>query len=144
MPNRHLAPYSKQKLSGIEVTALSRFRSFLAIDGSVTHVKECPALRAGHELPRKERASNGYRRHSASSFPTKEGQGTMTSLIVRLATWLQTPPDDKTEGQGLVEYAMLLMLVALVCVGAVTALGTTMKTVFWDAILNQLIPAMGG
>jgi pilus assembly protein Flp/PilA len=32
------------------------------------------------------------------------------------------------EGQDLVEYAMLLGLIALVCVGAVTLLGTSVQT----------------
>ena len=34
------------------------------------------------------------------------------------------------EGQGLVEYALLLSLIAIVCVLAVTNLGTKAKTVF--------------
>jgi Flp pilus assembly pilin Flp len=52
--------------------------------------------------------------------------------------------DHEIEGQGLVEYAMVLMLVALVCVGSVTAVGTTMRTVLWDVIQSVLIPGLGG
>jgi pilus assembly protein Flp/PilA len=41
------------------------------------------------------------------------------------------------EGQDLVEYAMLLGLIALVCVGAVTLLGTNIETV-----LNNIAGAL--
>ena len=43
----------------------------------------------------------------------------------RLRTFLY---DD--EGQGLVEYALLLSLIAVVCITAITTLGTKVKTVF--------------
>ncbi len=33
-------------------------------------------------------------------------------------------------GQGLTEYLILLVLVAVVCIGSVTTMGTTMKTKF--------------
>lgn len=36
----------------------------------------------------------------------------------------------KEEGAGLAEYALLLFLIAVVCVGALTALGTTISGVF--------------
>jgi Flp pilus assembly pilin Flp len=38
------------------------------------------------------------------------------------------------EGQDLVEYALLVGLVALVAAGAVTEVGTTINGVFWDVI----------
>jgi Flp pilus assembly pilin Flp len=50
----------------------------------------------------------------------------------------------EAEGQGLVEYAMLLLFVAIACVVSVSALGDTMIEHFWDVIQNVLIPAMGG
>lgn len=37
-------------------------------------------------------------------------------------------------GQDLLEYALLAALIAIAAVGAVTEVGTTIKTVFWDAI----------
>ena len=40
-------------------------------------------------------------------------------------------PDD---GQDLLEYALLVALIVLVSVGAVTSVGSTITTVFWDAI----------
>ena len=41
---------------------------------------------------------------------------------------------DEESGQDLLEYALLVSLVALVAVGAVTQVGTTINTVFWTYI----------
>ena len=38
------------------------------------------------------------------------------------------------EGQDLLEYALLCSLIALVAFGAVTAVGNTILTVFWNVI----------
>lgn len=38
------------------------------------------------------------------------------------------------QGQDLLEYAMLCALIALVAMGAVSALGNKINTVFWQAI----------
>ena len=38
------------------------------------------------------------------------------------------------DAQDLLEYAMLCALIALVAIGAVTQLGNTLNTVFWEAI----------
>jgi Flp pilus assembly pilin Flp len=51
--------------------------------------------------------------------------------------------EQEAEGQGLVEYAMILMLVALACVASLLALSDAIKTEFWDVITNVLIPALG-
>jgi Flp pilus assembly pilin Flp len=40
----------------------------------------------------------------------------------------------RDSGQDLLEYALLVALVVLVTAGAVTTVGTTLKTVFWDVI----------
>jgi Flp pilus assembly pilin Flp len=37
-------------------------------------------------------------------------------------------------GQDLLEYAMLVSLIAIVAFGAVTSVGQTINTVFWSAI----------
>ena len=55
-------------------------------------------------------------------------------LITRLQSFVR---DD--EGQDLVEYAMLVALIALFCVVAVTAAGGRIAAIF-DAIVTQ-IPA---
>ena len=40
----------------------------------------------------------------------------------------------REDGQDLLEYALLVSLIALVAMGAVTTVGSTIKTVFWDVI----------
>lgn len=41
------------------------------------------------------------------------------------------------EGQDLLEYGLLAALIALVALGAVTAVGQTINNVFWTAIANN-------
>lgn len=38
------------------------------------------------------------------------------------------------QGQDLVEYALLVGLIAIVSIGAITQVGTTIKDVFWSVI----------
>jgi pilus assembly protein Flp/PilA len=45
-----------------------------------------------------------------------------------------------TDGQDMLEYALLVALIALVAVGAVTAAGTSVKTIF-QSIADQLTAA---
>lgn len=40
----------------------------------------------------------------------------------------------KESGQDLLEYALLVALIVIVVMSAVTPVGTTIKTVFWDVI----------
>jgi Flp pilus assembly pilin Flp len=40
----------------------------------------------------------------------------------------------REDGQDLLEYGLLVALIAMVALGAVTALGNTITNVFWDAI----------
>ncbi len=42
-----------------------------------------------------------------------------------MTTWLKLE-----DGQGLVEYALLLLLIAVVCAGALTLLGTQVNTTY--------------
>ena len=42
------------------------------------------------------------------------------------------------EAQDLIEYALLVGLVALVAVSAVTQVGTTIKDVFWNVIAASI------
>jgi Flp pilus assembly pilin Flp len=41
---------------------------------------------------------------------------------------------EDESGQDLLEYALLVALIALVAFGAVTSVGTTINTVFWTYI----------
>jgi Flp pilus assembly pilin Flp len=54
----------------------------------------------------------------------------MTAFIVRLTRTLR----HRDEGQDLLEYALLVALIALGAAGAVTTVGQTVSTVFWDVI----------
>ena len=40
----------------------------------------------------------------------------------------------KDDGQDLLEYGLLMALIAIVAMGAISALGTTILNVFWSAI----------
>jgi pilus assembly protein Flp/PilA len=46
----------------------------------------------------------------------------------------------RDEGQDLLEYALLVALIAIVAVGAVTAAGTTVSTIF-NNIATAIAPA---
>ena len=41
------------------------------------------------------------------------------------------------EGQDLLEYGLLMALIAIIAIGAVAALGNTVSTVFWTSIANN-------
>jgi pilus assembly protein Flp/PilA len=41
------------------------------------------------------------------------------------------------DGQDLLEYGLLAALIAIVALGAVTAVGTTVSTVFWQVIASN-------
>jgi Flp pilus assembly pilin Flp len=41
---------------------------------------------------------------------------------------------ERCEGQDLLEYALLVALIAVVAVGAVTTVGVTINTAFWQVI----------
>jgi pilus assembly protein Flp/PilA len=46
---------------------------------------------------------------------------------------------DNEEGQGLVEYALILVLVSIVAIGALTAIGANVTNVL-QAVANHLNP----
>jgi pilus assembly protein Flp/PilA len=54
-------------------------------------------------------------------------------MLQFVKTWLET----REEGQGLVEYGMIIALVAVVAIGAVTALGTGV-----DGALTGIVGAL--
>jgi pilus assembly protein Flp/PilA len=47
---------------------------------------------------------------------------------------------QKEEGQGLVEYALILVLISIVCIVALGAIGTNANSVY-ESIRDALIPA---
>jgi Flp pilus assembly pilin Flp len=56
----------------------------------------------------------------------------MATLLTALAHLMR---DDKA--QDLLEYSLLVVLIAVVVASSVTTLGTTIRTVFWDVIAAQ-------
>ncbi len=52
---------------------------------------------------------------------------------VQLQAWIQSRIEDE-RGASLVEYALLLALLAMVCIAAVTALGETTSASFSEAV----------
>ena len=54
-----------------------------------------------------------------------------TDTLMRLAN-RKFPTSE--EGQDLLEYGLLVALIALVALGAVTAVGNTIYSVFWKSI----------
>jgi Flp pilus assembly pilin Flp len=53
----------------------------------------------------------------------------MTNLLTRIRQFLHS--DD---GQDLLEYGLLTVLIAVFAVGAVTTVGTTVNTTLWQVI----------
>ena len=47
---------------------------------------------------------------------------------------------SREEGQGLVEYALILVLIAIVVIGALTILGGDVKNIFTKISTNMVIP----
>jgi Flp pilus assembly pilin Flp len=54
-------------------------------------------------------------------------------MYQRIGDWRRRFGSSET-GQDLLEYALVVVLIAIVAMGAVTTVGSTLKTVFWDAI----------
>jgi Flp pilus assembly pilin Flp len=56
---------------------------------------------------------------------------TTTALLKRLLDMRLRRTDD---GQDLLEYGLLMALIAVFAIGAVSALGNTINTIFWQSI----------
>jgi pilus assembly protein Flp/PilA len=54
----------------------------------------------------------------------------MITAYELFATWVRARSGDPDRGSSLVEYALLVALIAVVCVMAVQALGDTSKSTF--------------
>jgi len=56
----------------------------------------------------------------------------MLYLYLYIKNWL-----DREEGQDLIEYALIAVLISIVSIVALTALGTTISVV-WEQVTNAL------
>ena len=56
---------------------------------------------------------------------------TTTALLKRLLDLRLRGTDD---GQDLLEYGLLMALIAVFAIGAVSAVGNTINTIFWQSI----------
>jgi pilus assembly protein Flp/PilA len=70
----------------------------------------------------------GAGQHCLKKHPKSEANTKMKNLLLRL--WREE------EGQDLVEYALLLVLIALVAIAAVTTVGQAVSNVFSNAAQN--------
>jgi Flp pilus assembly pilin Flp len=74
---------------------------------------------------------HGHGRRPLSATPDQEGEvgDVLTSLSIRTYLALVSLR-DREDGQALVEYALLVSLIALASIGIIKTLGTDIKTVF--------------
>ncbi|CAA9503246.1 MAG: Uncharacterized protein Caur_1302 [uncultured Solirubrobacteraceae bacterium] len=56
----------------------------------------------------------------------------MLNNLIAYLTVAFTDIKEREEGQGLVEYALILVLVSIISIGALTLLGTTISDVFGE------------
>ena len=59
-------------------------------------------------------------------------------MLARFRTAVMRRLRRDESGQDLIEYALLVGLVALVAVSAVSQVGTTIRDVFWDVIAASI------
>ena len=62
----------------------------------------------------------------------------MLSLVTFVQSWVANLETEE-EGQGLVEYALIIVLIAIVCIVALTALGGRVAEVF-----GEITDGLGG
>jgi pilus assembly protein Flp/PilA len=51
---------------------------------------------------------------------------------------IRTLARSRDEGQDLIEYGLLAGLIAVIAVAAMTAVGTTINTLFWQTFANAI------
>ena len=58
-------------------------------------------------------------------------------IAVALLRTIDTRLRREEDGQDLLEYGVLMALIAILAIGAITQLGSTINQVFWTAIANN-------
>lgn len=64
----------------------------------------------------------------------------MTEWILTILTKVRAYSSREESGQGLVEYAMIILFVAIACIAAVGALGDATLELLWNRIVDELLP----
>ena len=83
-----------------------------------------------HERERASGCQAGSR--EARCARTWEGQ----AVRDRITQWANVARQAQEQGQGLIEYALLLVFIAVVAVASVTALGTTVVSLFSRSVYS--------
>ena len=94
------------------------------------------ALRTERALTRLRGSVLALRTHAESRVGSTRWEVTVKNLITRMRTLMR---DDS--GQDLLEYALLVALIALVAVAAITLTGTNVKTIFEQIAAKLVTPA---
>ena len=82
-----------------------------------------------------DRTKSGSRRPALSFVATDRTPESTTNMMRNaVVLLLKRSTLNEESGQDLIEYALLVALVVLVAIGAVTAVGSTINTVFWSYI----------
>lgn len=68
----------------------------------------------------------------------------LMQILTRGFVLLRTADRDSTEGQSLVEYSLVILLVAISAILVVTGLGAVIRDTLYGEIQDVLIPALGG
>ncbi len=66
----------------------------------------------------------------------------VTQFLIGRFVHPRTADQDSLEGQGLVEYALILLLVAIASVASVAALGDATVGELWSPIQNELVSVL--
>jgi len=67
----------------------------------------------------------------------------MLTAFEHLSTWLRWRPHGHDRGASMVEYSLLLVLLALICIAAVSVLGHTAESTF-SSTGSAIVAAHGG
>jgi Flp pilus assembly pilin Flp len=58
----------------------------------------------------------------------------MKTLAMKAWRWLSHSATSDSDGQALVEYSLIILLVVIACVAVVTTMGETVRDVLWGQV----------
>ena len=74
----------------------------------------------------------------------KRARSMVTRFLIGRLVHPRAANQDSVEGQGLVEYALIILLVAIAALAAVAGMGEGVRDQLYGQIVAKLIPALGG